>query len=219
MGNLFQTFNWLLTNSKKSDGYRFRIFFKSLYYKLKYGKYIFSYPNTQLSGIENIFIKKTLHIGTVAHELNHKKDLTKLNVQGKLFINSEFYHIARGCRIDVGKDAEMKIGTGGFINPFTNIIVRNGLTIGNNVYISWNCQVLDEDYHHVEYTGKKVSDKKIKIGSNVWIGTGVSIYQGTEIADGCVVASNAVVRGKFNIPNCIIGGNPAKIIKENIAWK
>lgn len=210
---------FMCQNAKISKYYIGLIFVKALYYKLKYNKYLFVYPFSDIRGVANIKLGKVLHIGTVGHELNHKKDLTKLKVEGKLFINSEFYHIARGCRIDIAKNAEMRVGNGGFINPFTNIIVRNGLEIGDNVYISWNCQILDEDYHHIEYSAKKRSDKKIKIGNHVWLGAGASLYQGTEIADGCVVASNAVVRGKFTTPNCIIGGNPAKIIKENISWK
>lgn len=216
---MVQIIRFLFQNSKISKNYFIIIFMKSLFYKLKYNKYLFVYPFTEIKGIENMEISKALHIGTVNHELNHHKDLTKISVRGKLQILGEHYHIGRGCRIDIGKNSELKIGKGGFINPFTNIIVRHGVSIGENTYISWNCLLLDEDYHTVNYDGKAEKNKKIEIGNHVWIGTGVSVYQGTRIADGCVVASDSVLRGEYNQPNCIIAGHPAKIIKENISWE
>lgn len=215
---MFNKLWWIYRNSKSTDSNFVLTFIKSAYIKLVYGKYIFMHRNVFLKGVKNISIGKTLHIGTVRHELNHQKDPTKLNIQGKLHIDSDFYHIGRGCRIDVAEDKVLKIGKGGFINPFTVIIVRNGISIGDETYISWNCQILDEDYHQVKYEGKVERVKKIEIGNKVWIGNSVSIYQGTKIADGCVVASNSVVRGIFEKKNCIIGGNPAKIIRENIVW-
>lgn len=218
MNSFFNIFSFLILNSKKDHQNWFNILVRSIYYKFKYGKYIFTHPKCELYGIENIEFKKVLHIGTISHELNHRDDLTKINIKGNLLIESELYHIGRGCRIDVAKNTILKVGKGGFINPFTNIIVRNGVEIGDNCYVSWNCLILDEDYHQINYEGKTLKDKKIFIGNHVWVGTGVSIYQGTHIADGCVVAANSVVRGEFNIPNCIIAGNPAKIIKKNISW-
>ena len=58
-----------------------------------------------------------------------------------------------------------------------------------------------------------VTHKGIKIGNNCWIGSGAVFLDGVEIGDGCVVAANAVVTKKF-ASNSIIGGVPAKLIKE-----
>ena len=84
---------------------------------------------------------------------------------------------------------------------------------------SWNCQFLDSDHQFIEYVGRKEKENEIIIGNHVWIGSGAQIYKGTIIADGCVIAANSVVRGIFNTSNSLIGGNPARIIKENIKWK
>lgn len=90
------------------------------------------------------------------------------------------------------------------------------LVIGDGCVISWNVQFLDEDFHSIKYDNKTEKNNEIIVGNRVWIGNGVQIYRGTNIPDGCVIASNSVVRGFFIKQNCIIGGNPAKIIKENI---
>ncbi len=53
----------------------------------------------------------------------------------------------------------------------------------------------------------------VKIGKNCWIGAKVTFLDGSELGDNCIVAAGAVVRGKFP-SNVLIGGLPAKIIKE-----
>ncbi|UBB91028.1 hypothetical protein J4771_06535 [Candidatus Kaistella beijingensis] len=54
---------------------------------------------------------------------------------------------------------------------------------------------------------------KVIIGENVWIGNNVTILKNTEIGNNSIVAAGAVVGGVFP-ENVIIGGVPAKIIKN-----
>ena len=57
--------------------------------------------------------------------------------------------------------------------------------------------------------------KPITIGDNVWIGGSAVVYPGVTIGDNVVVAAGAVV--VKDIPsNVVVGGNPAKILKEVI---
>ena len=53
----------------------------------------------------------------------------------------------------------------------------------------------------------------IKIGDNCWIGAGAIINPGVTLGNNVVVASGAVVTKSFG-SNVVIGGNPAKIIRE-----
>lgn len=68
------------------------------------------------------------------------------------------------------------------------------------------CQCFDENL--------SVNDKfkGIKIGNDVWIGDNVLILGNVEIGDGAIIAAGSVVTKNVN-PYCIIGGNPAKIIR------
>lgn len=58
-----------------------------------------------------------------------------------------------------------------------------------------------------------ISTKPIVIGDDVWIGANAVILPGVTIGKHCVVAAGAVVNK--DVPdNCVVGGVPAKIIKE-----
>ncbi len=187
------------------------------YYKLFYGKLILAHQKVTIRRPQHIQLGGTLQLGIEPVGFVHRYDRTFLNIEGKLHIAGNF-SIGRGCRIAVGEHAEVSIGQGGYINANTRLIIMHKLEIGNNCNISWDCQLLDEDFHTVNYPGKKPKEKGITIGDNVWIGCGAKIYQGTVIPAGCIIAADAVVRGVFTLENCIIGGNPARVIRENASW-
>ena len=59
--------------------------------------------------------------------------------------------------------------------------------------------------------------RKIIIGNHVWVGIRATILYNTLIGDGSIIGAESLVKNK--IPNnCIAAGNPAKVIKKNIAW-
>ena len=52
----------------------------------------------------------------------------------------------------------------------------------------------------------------VVIGNDVWIGVGVVILSGIHIGDGAVIVAGSIVTKDVE-PYCIVGGNPAKVIK------
>jgi len=181
------------------------------------GKNIFANDHVIIKGLENIHTKGLLQIGMWYVGFMHKKDITYLNINGKLIFRDS-YSIGKGCRFDIGHGAIAEFGKG-YVNARTNFIIMHGITVGNDCVISWGCEFLDADFHDVVYSGKKERSPLIEIGNHVWIGSNVIVLKGSRIPDGCVIASGSVVSAVFEKSGCLIGGNPAKVIKENVEWK
>lgn len=120
-----------------------------------------------------------------------------------------------GVFISVNKGAMLELGSGLSNNDF-DITCFNNIRIGNHVYISKGVVIRDSDNHNV-LRGDYVQSKPIIIGDNVWIGMRAIILKGVTIGDGAIVAAGAVVT-KDVPPNSVVGGVPAKVIRENVTW-
>jgi acetyltransferase-like isoleucine patch superfamily enzyme len=92
------------------------------------------------------------------------------------------------------------------------------ITIGSNSLISWNANIIDGNAHELIIGGvPRPRTRPVHIGDNVWIGTGVIIV-GATIGDGSVLAAGSVVTSAVPAKS-VVGGNPARIIREDITWR
>lgn len=125
-----------------------------------------------------------------------------------------------GAKISVGKNASLYIGSDFRISPNSSIVCFHKIKIGNNVRISWETIMMDTDFHKIMTMEGKVinSPKPIIIGNNVWIGMGASIMKGTNIQDNIIVGAKSYLNRKIEESHCIIGGNPAKVVKTEVDW-
>lgn len=131
------------------------------------------------------------------------------------------YHINMhsSCKILADRDkAQITIGSNCRIHG-TCIHAYNSIKIGDNVLIAANTQIIDGNGHQLSFdnTSDRINTtdkgKPIIIESNVWIGANCFILGGVTIGEGAVVSANSVVHKDVK-PNTIVGGNPAKLIKD-----
>lgn len=182
------------------------------------------YLNNKIKSIINLIYTKY-----IAHLV--------MTIGEKSLISYPIY-IYNGRKIKVGENfkTEKRVRLEAF-GDNDNVII-----IGNNVHINWNTHigglktiqiednvligsnVLITDHSHGENSDinellipparrKLYSKGSVIIRKNVWIGENVAILPDVEIGENCIVGANAVVTKSFPA-NCIIGGNPAKIIKK-----
>jgi len=59
--------------------------------------------------------------------------------------------------------------------------------------------------------------KGITLGDHVWVGLRSVILNGSKVGNGSIIGAMSLVKGTCP-NNCMIAGNPAKIIKSNMAW-
>lgn len=123
-----------------------------------------------------------------------------------------------GTYIYVGRNASLVLGANSYINRKSTINCFKEVVIGDNCAISDYVKIIDSDNHNLLVDGKvNIETKPIHIGKHVWIGKGVIILKGVNIGDDAVIAAGTIVTK--DVPaKCLVGGNPAKIIRENISW-
>lgn len=104
------------------------------------------------------------------------------------------------------KHARVQIGKRSSIGDRTQIHACDSVTIGDRVLISWDVTILENNYH-------SNSRGPVTIENDVWIGCHAIILSGVTIGRGAVVGAGSVVT-KDVPPNTIVGGNPARVLRE-----
>ena len=95
------------------------------------------------------------------------------------------------------------------------------IIIGKDCMFAYDIDLRTGDSHSIidSKTNERINyAQSIVIGNHVWIASHVSILKGVCLLDNTIVATRSVVTKSFHENNIIIGGVPAKIIKENVNW-
>lgn len=113
--------------------------------------------------------------------------------------------------INYGKHT--RIGKNVFINFDCTFLDLGGITIEDGVLIAPKVCLLSEGHPISPDQRHSLIPKPIHIKKNAWIGANATILQGVTIGENSVVAAGSVVSN--DVPdNVVVGGIPAKIIKE-----
>lgn len=115
------------------------------------------------------------------------------------------------------------IGRNNYFNQILQGIAseQKHIFIGNNCLFSVDVVLRTADPHLVYSVedGKRInSSKSIFIGDSVWVGQHVFLLKGCKIHSGSIIGAGSVVANKKIPSNCSVGGNPCKIIKEDVFW-
>lgn len=123
--------------------------------------------------------------------------------------------------------SSVSIGRNSFIGGST-IVTAIGVTIGDDVLVSWGCTIVDHDSHALDWTHRRadvashyqgvkdwsnVSMRPVTIADKVWIGFNVIVLKGVTIGEGAVVAAGSVVTRDV-LPFTLVAGNPARPVRQ-----
>ncbi len=177
--------------------------------KVKYGN------NLQLDGMPIIFNQKGANL-----EIGNNCTIKSSFLSNLVGLYSRTIIVTRvpNAKIIIGNN----VGISG-----ATIYARKSIMIGDRTCIGGNCKILDNDFHPLDaekrnqqlfnkcdgVADKDISSKSITIGKDCFIGCNSIILKGTVLGNGCVVGAGAVVSGVFD-DNCVIVGNPGKVIKK-----
>ncbi len=133
---------------------------------------------------------------------------------GKLLLK----HCGKNVNIEKGAQFSTEVSLGDNSGIGVNATISSYVTIGNDVMMGPECMIFTANHSMqrrdipMRLQGHE-QPKPVTIGSDVWIGGRVIILPGVHIGDGAVIGAGSVVT-KDVPPYAIVGGNPAKVIKE-----
>lgn len=181
-------------------------------------------------------LRNKLHKRTVIKDKN-----ILIGTNTTLYYKCQILNLSKNGKVNIGDDCLIGRGKTGYHAgmPFYTTILNDGLhsdvCIGNNcringayihakesIQIGDNCviasgvNIIDSNGHEtysLDRTVGRDTPRNITIGKNVWIGINATILKGTSIGDNSIVSAGSIVKGDFP-SNCIITGNPAKIVKQ-----
>ncbi len=159
----------------------------------------------------------------------------RINARRLVRIYNQTTETENDKRIEILKELLGSTGENVFMEPNIRFDYGYNTHVGENFFANFNCTILDvcevrigdncmlapgvqiytatHPLHPIERNSGKEYAKPIRIGDNVWIGGSAVINPGVTIGNNAVIASGAVVTK--DVPdNVVVGGNPAKIIKQ-----
>lgn len=111
----------------------------------------------------------------------------------------------------------IRIGKNCLVGEYSVIRGQGGVQIGDRVYTSPYTQIIAVNHVFDDpnrpFIEQGITAEGIVIEDDVWIGSGAIITDGVRVGKGAVVAAGSVVT-KDVAPHTVVGGVPAKVIRE-----
>lgn len=151
------------------------------------------------------------------------REPVRISVSGNLTFKGEC-KFSRAVQLLVWTNGSLEVGNNAWFGSFSKIVSFRSMTIGDNFMGSWECQLFDTDFHFIRDTAlNSIPDNTapVSIGNQVWLGSRVTVLKGTQLPDCCIVAVGSVCNKNYTSTHtsCImLGGVPAKLLKENVEY-
>lgn len=192
---------------------------------------VFFYGRVKFKSISGqVDIKPPIKRGMVQFGLSYEMNTKRLNIAeialyGKIVFKG-YAQFGKDNFLFVGKEATCEFDDMVGIASKSQVICTDHIHFDHYARMGNNCKVVDTDFHQMinSETGEKhPMTKPIKIGQFNYIGSHVTLAKGTVTPDYCTVATHSLCTKDYSDwgENTLIGGIPAKKLKENIArdWK
>ena len=177
----------------------------------------------------------TITVNTYKYLPKFKKAGNKIRIGRNLYLKGAAY-ISIDDNVSIGNNMvltawdkhgnqtftpEIVIGNNTQIGRDCHITAIDSIKIGDNVLMGMKITITDNSHGKAEFIDLKSSPSErhlysrgeVVVGNSVWIGDKATILPGVKIGENSIIGANSVVTK--DVPrNCVVVGNPARIIKN-----
>lgn len=116
----------------------------------------------------------------------------------------------------------LNIGKNTFVGHHSHLACTEDgskLIVGDDGMISSYVQIRTGDSHSIlNMDGQRINKaQSVNVGDHCWLGEGSKVMKGVTLEGDDIVSTGAIVTKSFS-KNLLLGGIPARIIKENVKW-
>lgn len=218
----FMSVNWL-----KTIYFNYKKFPLSIAKKLP----VFFYGRVKFNSIKGDLIieapikKAMIGFGQPYEFISRSKGISEIFLKGT-FVCKGHIQFGKDYFIHIDENAYCEFGHMASLANSGKIICKERIVLGNYARIGSESQLIDTNFHQMidTKTGEKFKKTSpISIGNYNFISNRVSIMQKTITPNNCTIASNTLCNKNYSNlgENILIGGIPAKLLRENISrdWK
>ncbi|MEO7977154.1 transferase [Flavobacterium sp.] len=207
---------------------------KTIYFNLKKFPFsvakkfpVFFYGKVKFTSIKGeILIHGNVKRGMIGfgqpYEMNSlHKGIAEVIIHGKMIFNGHF-QFGKDYFVYIGKNGSCEFGHMSSLGSNGKLICVEKVVLGEYCRIGSESQIMDTNFHQMidTLTGENFSmTAPICLGRYNYFGNRVSIMSKTKTPDYCTIASNSLCNSDYSEigTNILIGGIPAKLLKENIS--
>lgn len=149
--------------------------------------------------------------------------------------------ICPGVKLEIGRDATLRIGRWAWLGHGCKIRVHEGvveigaktvvgqectisafqhISIGRECIVADRVMMIDFDHGVTEVERpirlQGIYKRDVRVGHNVWIGYGACLLRGVTVGENCVVGASSVVTTDFPADS-VLAGSPARLIRTRRA--
>lgn len=149
------------------------------------------------------------------------KGIAEIFLEGKIIFNGPM-HMGKDVSLYIHKGASCEFGYMACLGSDVKLVCMDAIVLGDWAGIGYQSQLIDTNSHpmvNTETGDYYPMTGPIFIGNHNAVSNRVSIMPNTRTPDHCVIASNSLCNKDYTVlgNNILIGGVPAKLIKNNYA--
>ncbi len=214
----FRSVNWI-----KTYYFNYKMFPNDIAKKLP----VYFYGKIKLSSLKGKVIidapisKAMIGFGQAFEFPTTSKGTSELSLNGTLVFKGNI-QIGKDVSILIAKDAYFEMGHFSCLGSSGLVVCKNKIVLKEYVRVGFQVQFIDTTIHQLidMTTNKKMPlSAPIFLDSYNWVGNRTTIMKNTKTSANCIIASNSLINKDYTKfgNNILIGGIPAKLLKENIS--